>query len=177
MSKSPAVSFRPVPTPSAFARARVGLADDRTALRDAMCRGKPGKTDEYRVAVSATCVAVKGAAKAAADAEARARQKRQGGTPLTATQNRAELKKLDAALAVYGKDALVQRDVGKNILSTGIAMAARMMEPGLRRQYPDPVARFHMLAARLRYEKNAVVAHVLQPVLMMARAHVSALLK
>jgi hypothetical protein len=120
----------------------------RGRLRDGLCVGAahPGRPDEYRVRVSASCVAARGEAKRLADARSRAA--RLARTAPTKAQTRAEVARLEREMREQYPDPAARYDV---MLRSGHAMTASfrvlkaMLDPQGRLRFPDPVARYNYL--------------------------------
>jgi hypothetical protein len=131
-------------------------ADARAGLRDRLCAGKPGKVGDYRLRLSATCVATAGAGKASAVAAAKAARERKAakaGTVPSAAATRAEIRILEREMAVAYPDKNTRYD--KAFENGGVASMShhvmrKMMDPRIRLLTPDPLVRYNKLAELLR---------------------------
>jgi hypothetical protein len=136
----------------------------RRGLRDRLCAGKPGGPGDYRVRLSATCVATAGAGKAAAVAKAtaakkaRARKAAGSGAPQpSAAATRAEIAVLRREISTSYPDPTARYDMPVlqgDMLSASMVLLRDMMSPAMRLARPDPLERYNALAAAWRRGVN-----------------------
>jgi hypothetical protein len=146
---------------TALSKAAAVAAGARAGLRDRLCAGKPGKLGDYRVRLSATCVATAGAGKAAAAAATKAARERKAakaGAVPSAAATRAEIRILEREIAVAYPDPKTRYDV---MHESGDAMAwshlvlAKMIDPRIRLLTPDPLLRYAKEAELVRKSADA----------------------
>jgi len=147
---------------SRAARATAEAAGIKRDLRSQLCVGAkhPGRPDEYRVSVRATCVAASGEARRAADAGRRKRREARA-TPADA-QTRAEIKRIERALKDAPPDAtLGPHDQGVT-MEISFTVLANMVNPARRLHSPDPVERYDGLLALYKRQPSKVDTDLVQ---------------
>jgi hypothetical protein len=119
-------------------------------LRDRMCNKGPGTPEQYRLRVSATCVATSGAAKLASDAK-----RRKANTVVlipSVTATRSEIARIERELRVAYPNPRARYDAplaDGGILSVSFLVLEKMLAPAERMKTPDPLERYNRLVDQI----------------------------
>lgn len=137
---------------------------DLEGLRGSVCVGPrhPGRPEDYRVAVRATCFPATPEGRAAAAAAAKRRKEKAAAAASTApgvavAQTRAEVKRLEEEMASVYPDSRSLYDkqfVSGEIRTLSFDVLKFMLDPRERRLVPDPLVRYNRLVKALFRRSN-----------------------
>jgi len=138
--------------------ADVSVAKD--GLRDRLCAGvkHPGRPEEYRLSVRATCVAATGDAKRLAATKAKAQRVKRASP--TDAQTRAEIKKIEREIASRYADPAELHDVRATSgvpVEFSFIILSNMIDPKRRLSTPDPIARYDEALASVKKLKGVKI--------------------